>query len=209
MDFNLFWYDGTVFLGTKMHVLNDVEYGRMLTPPTISMTLSDDEKAFIDAKIDWIGKLFIHSLIHFLLPILFHSLFFTQNWKRLLWYDFAHGRKTSCPRALTDQCNTAMLIVLLLVLALTENVSFNVSLLPWNFKYCLLLIFLLRSLQRSLLTLLVAYLDQSHIFIAYHKPLVSTNFIYNRPPPVDNLGFDEVCTPLFFQISLCHSLIHY
>ncbi len=49
-----------------MHVLNDVEYGRMLTPPTISMTLSDDEKAFIDAKIDWIGKLFIHSVIQFL-----------------------------------------------------------------------------------------------------------------------------------------------
>eukprot|EP00794_Sanderia_malayensis_P015863 gene15863-17461_t len=26
----------------------------------------------------------------------------------------------------------------------------------------------------------------------YHKPLVSSKLIYNRPPPVDNLGFDEI-----------------
>ena len=44
------------FLGIKLYILNEVEYGRMLTPAIASMSLKDDQIAFSDAKIDWMGK---------------------------------------------------------------------------------------------------------------------------------------------------------
>ena len=40
----------------KLFVLNEEDYGRMLTPSTSEMSLEDDQIAFTDAKIDWMGK---------------------------------------------------------------------------------------------------------------------------------------------------------
>ena len=42
-------------LGIKLFVLNEEDFGRMLSPATSEMSLEDDQIAFTDAKIDWMG----------------------------------------------------------------------------------------------------------------------------------------------------------
>eukprot|EP00795_Rhopilema_esculentum_P010356 gene10356-19056_t len=46
--------------------------------------------------------------------------------------------------------------------------------------------------ERSLEDDQIAFTDAKVDWIAYYKPLIETNLTNHRPPPIDNLGFDEI-----------------